>query len=172
VDDWIVRLDQILADPSLTGEKRINWLLARAYAEEIRSGPPGRGAWRMPELAFGDGWLKEALIVAETGSSRTRVEQELVARMVARGNVDQASHEIDALASNPDADLAQRLADWRNIIEIAIADEKQREISERNAVQGFYRARLIARRDEAEQLGDADAVGQFDNLIQALPASN
>ena len=67
---WIERLEARLADESLTGDRRVNWLLARAQAEEIRRGRPHEHYLTVERPLAGRAWIEEATLVAESEGVR------------------------------------------------------------------------------------------------------
>ena len=74
MNQWIAFLDEMLADKSV-GNERINWLLARAQADDVRLAP-GR-----QEPTSASGWLDEASLIAETPEAKLRIAQERIARL-------------------------------------------------------------------------------------------
>lgn len=81
--DWITRLNEKLTDKSIAGDARVNWLLARAQAEEIKHDRSERyvpGKLDVP-LA-GREWIEEADLTAESDEYKRRAVAEYIARLV------------------------------------------------------------------------------------------
>jgi hypothetical protein len=66
IQEWIAQLDARLNDSSVAGDQRVNWLIARAHADEIKLGSTEPFANPGERLLDGRGWLDEARLVAET----------------------------------------------------------------------------------------------------------
>jgi hypothetical protein len=150
VDEWIAKLDARLADPSTTGDKRVNWLIARAQAEEVRGSRPGRGLWAQERLLAGQSWLEEACLVAQSEPMRLRGYRELAARMVGNEDVAGATKLLDTAAkrfSQPKSTAA--LAQWRT--EIAAVDQQvhQQKTEQETTGQDAYHQALERRRARA-----------------------
>ena len=81
IEQWIDQLEARLANEELTGDTRVNWLLARAQAEEIRTSPAYQHWFTQDRFVAGRGWIEEATLVAQTEPARLRAFQELAARL-------------------------------------------------------------------------------------------
>ncbi len=98
LSSWIESLDARLEDVSLKGETRVNWLVARAIAEEIRNckvshvQDPDRH-----QLGAGFKWLTEAESLAELPSTKTLVVRERATRLAALGRFQHAANSIIGL---------------------------------------------------------------------------
>jgi hypothetical protein len=171
IDEWIAQLDDRLADESLTGDRRVNWLIARAQAQEIHLGRGDRFAWNLPDFWLGRQWLDEALLVAESDAARNRVKFELIARLIAEGSIERAREELNAIASNTsDQQIVARIRDWRNEIQEFESRAAQRRIDDAKQAEDFHRQRLEAQRDEAAQRGDSQAIAIFEQQLSELPS--
>ena len=72
---WISRLKKVLDDGSITGDPRVDWLLALAQAEEIRRASTQmkrRQLWLDHRLLAGLGWLDTAHLEAQSEPVRLR----------------------------------------------------------------------------------------------------
>lgn len=67
-------LDEILADDSLTGDRRAGWLLARAFAAEVAVSEIPRPANALP-------FLEDAFLTAESNEMKFRIFQEQISRL-------------------------------------------------------------------------------------------
>jgi hypothetical protein len=92
LDTWIEKLDARLADPSLKGDNRVYWLLARAHAEEVRSGGPvAPYVLGNEQPTAGFKFLDEAGLAAETEAVYLRVAEEQLSRLASVENKEQAA---------------------------------------------------------------------------------
>jgi hypothetical protein len=95
IEEWIAQLEARLADAQLSGDERVNWLLARAQAEEIRSSPPGQHWFSLDRFLAGRGWIEEATLVADSEPVRLRAFQELAARLTVDEHLAAARQILD-----------------------------------------------------------------------------
>ena len=95
IEQWVDRLEARLADEQLTGDRRVNWLLARAQAEEIRRSPPYEHWLTVDRFLAGRGWIEEACLVAQSEPVRLRAYRELAARLTAEERLDAAQRMLD-----------------------------------------------------------------------------
>lgn len=159
---WIGELEERLADEQLTGDRRVNWLIARAMAEEIRYCPAERHYTSQERPLAGDEWLQEALFAANSPAARTRVEKEWLARLVASGDFDAAEEY-----------LAEMTGDTRacdQFIKQSRQAQATRSEQERLASEAASLAELKRRRQSAEDRGDAATDAQYQELIKKVEA--
>ncbi len=171
IDEWIAFLDAKLAEPAVTGEQRINWLLARAQAAEIRLGST-KPYWAPRErLLDGRAFIEEAAEAATTSETKCRCAQEIAARLTATHQFDESrAILLAAVSSAPDQEQElYQLVDRVNDVESSL----QRAQDERAAeARDSYRKSLISRRERALAAGDSDAVARYDALINAAQGAN
>ena len=118
IDQWIKLLDDRLAEKSLSGNRRVNWLIARAMTEEIRyEKPPFFESGRFDLLA-GEGWLNEAVQVGESADVVLRIRKERLARHVALQQWAIVDTELQQTAQAP--------PEWRQQIDAQKAGVTQR----------------------------------------------
>ena len=166
----IARVDERLDDQTLSADQRVNWLIARAQAEEIHFGRGNRHAWNYPDLALGRPWIDEALLCASE-ANQGRVKQELISRLVAMGNFYEAARETDSLArATKDAAGVAIVEKWDAAMEKFGKAEEQWQEQNLKASQDFYRAQLAAIRDRAVARGDSDTAEQYEKYLNELPA--
>ena len=60
MEEWIKLLNAKLEDETLVGERRVNWLVAAAEAEEIQHSPGSRHGVPNTSTLAGLGWLTKA----------------------------------------------------------------------------------------------------------------
>jgi hypothetical protein len=158
-DEWTAFLDDRLADEGLAGDARVNWLLARAMAEEISRNPPGRNYVAPARLSSGSDWLEEAALVAGDPATRLRLQKEWLARHAAMQQWEAAAEIVNA---NPAlAPSSQNLTELKQIA----AEAEQREIKESNAA---YLAELRRRQKKAADAGDTARVERYDAVIRQI----
>ncbi len=164
--EWIALLDDKLAQEGLTGEARVNWLLARAHAQEIRLSPPEFYADGMVRPGDGLPWITEAQSAATTPATRIRVAHELAGRLTAMLKFDDARSALQEAGNGVPADVqvqvveaieaVTRFEEWNTA-----AVEQRAQLSQDN-----YVAKLQERRDRAASAGNTDAAARYDTLIQ------
>jgi hypothetical protein len=174
LNDWIASLDAKLADPTVTGDLRVNWLLARAHAQEFtRTAPvhyPFGQAYPSSWPLDGMRYLFQALNAAQTPSVKVRAAKEITARITAGGEYQKASDFCGQVATGlPDAQKAVVTA-WQQQIAGFVALEPQALEAQQALANKGYLMTLQARRAQAASQGDSAGVSRYDALISA--ASN
>jgi hypothetical protein len=166
IDDWVKRVDERLKDNTLTGDRRVSWLLARAQAEEIRfCGAVGRASPPYQYLA-GQGWLEEACLTAASETARLRAYKELAVRLASQEQIDAARKQLDkAAAKASSAASTASLAAWRqDIDQVAAAYAEMHKKQTAAAEQGYW-DNLRTRRQQAISVGNQAAVSQYDQIF-------
>ena len=165
---WIEKLEAQLADPQCDGDKRVNWLLARAQAEEIRHGAPEQHWFTTDRFLAGRQWIEEAALMAETEAARLRVYKELVARQLVDERVATARKLTDDAAKRcTSPESAAAIAQWRMELTAAEFAITQRHAAHEAAVQAAYVDRLRARYQQAQASGDEAASQRYRDLLSA-----
>jgi hypothetical protein len=176
LDDWIAWLDTKLSDTAIAGDRKVDWLIARAQAEEIR-GSVFRDRYRnLSERSLaGWGWLDEASLTAQSESAKLRVLREKVTRVAAEDNRDQAAKIVEeAKGMAKDFDSQQAIGRWQAEMERMAQKFDQMKIDQTAQAQASYLAELQRRRSTAQANNNSDAVDHYQSLIQAAqpkPAS-
>ncbi len=143
ITEWIDKLDARLADEQLTGDRRVNWLLARAQAEEIRHSPPQRHWWTVDRFLAGRGWLEEATLVAQSETVRLRAFQELAARQTVEQRIAAANKVLDEAARRcGSAESVAALAQWRQELDGLSQAFQERREHEETLIREAYAQRL------------------------------
>lgn len=167
--EWTKSLDHILADAKLTGDLRVNWLLARAFAEEIRQAGPRVEPYEELYIRPTDGtqFLYEAIRVAQEGQTIVRLAKERAGRLVGLGKVDEA---LEALATVEDfvtdEDQKASLAAWKEQLKGLKQGHASRIVNNTNAAQQAYVDELERRRNAAARAKDSDEVKRYEALIK------
>ncbi|MHB9081957.1 MAG: PA14 domain-containing protein, partial [Pirellulaceae bacterium] len=166
--EWIDKLEARLADEQLTGDRRVNWLLARAQAEEIRYSPANQHWFTADRFLAGRGWIEEASLVAQSEPVRLRVYRELVARLMVDERVAAAHQLVDIAAQRcRSAESTTALAQWRSeldAVEQAFQTRRQRQETE---AQNAYVQQLRTRHQRAVAQGDEAASSRYQELLSA-----
>jgi hypothetical protein len=155
VNEWISLLSDSLADASLSGDLRVNWLLARAQAEESRH------SLGQANLVAGQGWLDEASLVAEGEEVRLRVANERITRLAGMKMWPEAVAELEATPGAPDGWSGK----LRQLKEQQLAAARQEATNLRLAhIREFERRRQVAadRGDTIAEVRYADKLSRLD----------
>jgi hypothetical protein len=171
IEQWIDQLEARLANEELTGDARVNWLLARAQAEEIRTSPAYQHWFTQDRFVAGRGWIEEATLMARTEPVRLRAFQELASRLTVDERLAAASQILDQAAQRcTGPQSATALAQWRAGLDgLATgfqARHAQQELDARNA----YIEQLRARHARALARGDESATTRYEELLSAAGA--
>ena len=159
---WGEFLTEILADNSLQGDLRANWLLARATHEEIK-GSSARvdGSLRIPVWA-GRSWIDEASLVAESPTVNHRLAKERIARWVAQREWKRAEQEIRK--SNGPSTWRAEVDHHRNLVEKQLAHERARSES---ALLSEMERRLSL----AQSSGNKTEANRYQQYLEAITRS-
>jgi len=165
-EQWIEKLETRLADKSLAGDQRVNWLLARAYAEEMRRGRPGRHYVPLVRPLAGRGWIETACLVAQTEPVRLRAYRELMARWLSDSKFDKAREVVaTAQARLTSPESAEALSSWTTEIDrLESVVQKECDAYVENANEA-YRNKLRERLSRARQRGDDRAVATYEEKL-------
>jgi PA14 domain len=167
INNYVVFLNNRLLDGTLTGDARVNWLIARAMAEEIRLSPADPYAPADSRPTDGRAFLDQAIQSAVTPAVKARVLQEIVARLAATLQFQAAQDLIQqSVSSFPDAQKAM-LASWQQQLDALAATAAQRQQAKAAAAQQAYIGSLKARQAQAAAQGDTATVNRYNALIQS-----
>ena len=120
----------------------------------------------MERSLAGEGWIQEAVLVAETEPARLRAHLELAARFAADEHFEGARRMLaDAGEHCTSAASAQVITQWdSDLDELRVAFTKRHEQHE-SAAQDAYVGRLRERRQAAIDRGDSQASSRYDQLL-------
>jgi hypothetical protein len=165
--DWTASLDTRLSDAALTGDLRVNWLLARSFAEEIRLSAPSLYLPLTSRALAGRSFLDQANQAAQSPAVKVRVLNEISARLV-WGQQYSAAQTLLQQASNslPSAQQAV-LANWEREIGTLAAAAAQAQQNQAAGAQQAYLNTLKQRRDQATAQGNTALVNRYNTLINA-----
>lgn len=151
----------------------MNWLIARARAEEIRFGPADPHQTGVERLGAGRQWLEEAELIAETESVRLRVLREMVARLIALGDIQHAAAMIErAQAKLPSATSRAAITQWRARLADASNAIQQKNAQRHQLANQAYQNVLQKRLQRAAARSDPRAEARYRQLLhQAAPHS-
>jgi hypothetical protein len=155
-EEWIHYLTDKLADKSIAADNRINWLLARAQAEETR-----QSSGRL-NLSAGRAWIDEASLTVEDEQAALRVAQERIARLVGMRLWPEAEAVVKSMPHAPAAWQAALNASKRSV-----DDELKQEAdhAHRSLVREFER-----RREKAAKRDDKVAEARYLKRLKELGA--
>jgi len=173
IGEWIDKLDARLRDKGLAGDRRVNWLLARAQAEELRYSPPGRHWYTIDRSLAGVDWLQEACSAAESEPVRLRAYKELAARLAADQQPEAAREILAAAAARcSQAASTEQLADWRKQIDTLAKQYEKTQQEHEAAAQRAYVEALRRRHKRAVERGDQEAISHYEEVLTAAGADS
>ncbi len=172
--DWIAFLDAKLADPTVTGDLRVNWLIARATAAEFGTAQPRHYPFRSPfpgRLPLrGRRYLEQAIQVAQSPFAKLRAARELAGRLAWSQRFDAAVAILQPLSDSlPDAQKTV-LAAWIAQLNGYSAAQQQYLQNRQANARKTYAAALQIRRDNAAKMGDTASVNRYNALRNAAQA--
>jgi hypothetical protein len=168
IKEWIEKLETRLDDDAVTGDRRVNWLLARAHAEEICKSRGGRHFTTLHRSLAGQNWIEMACLAAQSEPVRLRAHKELAVRLVASERLEGARQWLDFAATRfSDAASTEAIAAWRQQIDEVAADFQQEHQAAEEAAQQAYIERLRQRRQRASDAGNNQMVGHYEQLLTA-----
>jgi hypothetical protein len=166
LDEWVNLLEAKLALNTLTGDKRVNWLIARAHADEIRLGTRDPYALVVDRPMDGRGLLDLAMLTAEDPDVKLRITKEIAARFSATTQFDKSREVLDEAAGSVSAARAIDVAAWRVSIDKLEAEHVAAEAASAANVKQSYVDALQRRRDKAAADGNTKAVSRYDAMIK------
>lgn len=171
LDQWQALLDARLTDPSLSGDARVNWLIARAHAQEISGGQARPYVVIKERVLDGRGWLEEAQLTAEDPAVKARVAGELAACVAAALQFDNARQILQQAASSAPVEQKAILAAWQQDISKFEAEHGALQSQRGQSAKAGRLQSLRERRDRALERGDQQAAARYDALIDQASAS-
>ena len=173
--DWVATLDAKLADTTLVGDLRVNWLLARADAEELDPAwvihYPAHWAVPAQHPLYGRHYLYQALKSAQSTPVKLRVAQEILARLIWSHQLRSANAFLQSLATSLSADAKPAVAAWQQQVADLLKADSLAPQQQATAAKQNHLTVLKARREQAASAGDSDAVTRYDALINAVTNS-
>ena len=171
IRQWIDRLDAVLENPALTGDTRVNWLIARAHAQEIRRAPGGRHFLSLERLLGGIEYLNEASLVAQSPAAQLRVHGEMIARFGAQQRVDVANQLVAQASSKLSGPgVTKQVTTWQAELESLGTQIAQRRAAQEALAQQAYLDRLRARYQKAVTRKDETNAARYRNLLNQAGA--
>lgn len=170
--DWIAILDAKLANQSLTGDKRVNWLLARANATELTESSAMHYPknYYVPHLDPRNGtlYLTHAMEAAESPEVKARVAKEIVIRHTFFHEFNEAKELLQPLANSLAEPSKSHLNRWITQMDRLIAVDEQDLVDQAAQAKETHRKNIEARRELASQKGDAAEVARYDAILNDL----
>jgi hypothetical protein len=162
---WIAWLDGRLADTALTGDLRVNWLLARSFAEEIRLSTPNFDFPVFSRPLDGRGFLDEAYREAQSPANKLRVLKEIAARLAWSQQYSAARMLLQRASSALPSAQQATLASWQQQIAALMAAAAEAQQKQAAGAQQAYIHSLSQRRDQAAARGNTAAVSHYTALL-------
>jgi hypothetical protein len=171
LNGWIASLDEKLADPTIAGDLRVNWLLARAHAQEFtRTAPihyPFAVSYPSSWPEDGLSYLSQAFKAAETPAVKARVGKEVAGLIAAGGEYQRANDLLGRVAAGlPESQKAIVTAWQQQIASFPAVQAQGLQVQQAQSKQGYLMT-LQARRAQAASQGDSAAVSNYDAIISA-----
>ena len=168
IRDWIDQLDGRLEGDALDGDRRVNWLIARAQAEAIRRSPAHEHWYTNDRYLAGRAWLEEATLVAESEPARLRAFGELAAREAAYERVDQALGMLDRAEERcTSAVSSAAIAAWRAQLATLRQALAERHARREAAARQAYINHLREGYERAVEQGDSSALAHYEQKLSA-----
>jgi hypothetical protein len=172
--DWIAFLDAKIGDPSVVGDLRVNWLLARAHAEELRQTSshhyPNHYPYPTNWPLAGRKFLEQAIQSAQTAQAKLRAAKEIAGRLASAQRFQAAKDALQPLSNTLPDDQKPVLAGWLAQLDGFLTAANQANQNRQAVARQSYLATLKARRAQAASQGDTDAQNRYDALISAVTA--
>jgi hypothetical protein len=169
--EWVEFLEGKLADASLSGDQRVNWLIARANAAELSESSsihyPKRYFVPYLDPRNGYSYLEQALQAAQSPENKVRVAKEIALRRVFSHQFDRAREGLQSIAASVPAEQQATLASWREQIDRLRADAAQQQVTRAALAKEQHLQELRSRRERAAQRGDTASTERYDALIDA-----
>jgi hypothetical protein len=167
---WTNYLDAQLANSNLTGDLRVNWLLARALATEIGQAQPPISLSNQVYTRPTDGmkYVFQAAHTAQSAAVKVRVAQESAARQASAGRYDAATSTLQAVLNSASPAQQAILTTWINQLAGYSAVQANSASTQGAAALQAYITTLRQRRDQASAIGDTASVNRYNAIINAL----
>lgn len=164
---WIDFLDERLADPKIVGDVRVNWLLVRSMADEMRGLEPSFFNGGNENLAAGWLWLAEADRAAASPEAKTRVVQEWVGRETAMGYFDGAQARVRKALSELPGEQAKLAALQSKVDKLSNFRAERVKAAETAGLEGYVQE-MQRRQQIAADSGDDQEAARIGRLIEAV----
>jgi PA14 domain len=164
---WTSFLDNRLSDSTLTGDLRVNWLLARALAEEIRQAKPP--VWLDVNVytrpTDGMIYVTQASQAAQSAWVQLRAALEQAGRLASAGQLSAATGVLQPLANSMPAAQQAVLASWTTDIAVVTASQATAAANQAAATQQAYLNTLAQRLNQAAANGNTALANYYNALI-------
>lgn len=168
LDEWIKILQEQLDDRKIAGEIRVNWLIARASAEELSGVDPSFFTGGNEDVAAGWRWLAEADSIAKDEATSLRTAQELISRESALGQFPSAKSRLQAAQEElGQSEATPLLTDWIKKVEALEATSLASRKTESELAVELYMQEMQRRQAVAESRGDSAEVEKIGTQIEA-----
>jgi hypothetical protein len=167
--NWNDVLAAELADDEVSGDLRVNWLLARAQAKEAIPDPVVDHPSGREQLFAGKEWLTEARLIAESEAIQQRLGYEEIARLAAYRMWKEASEVGEShLSPTEVASLQKTLSQLETRADSLIVAEQRRSLD--SQLEEFERRRqeAVARSDDAAVSGYTATINRLQDSLDEL----
>lgn len=170
--DWVALLDAKLADTTIAGDRRVNWLLARANAEELDPNSSSHYPDYYPVPFFdplkSQSYLSQALRAAQSPEVKVRVAREIIARLTWHEDFDQAKSTLSSLGQSLPIDEQSLVASLNQNLDSFISAKQQADKALPAIAREAHLKQLRLRREEAAKQGDDANRSRYDALINVI----
>ena len=161
-EEWIDKLTSHLKDGKVKGDRRVGWLLARAWVEEIRYAAMKDHCFPIHDFLVGRDWLEEACLTAQSEAVRLRAYKELAVRLAAEEQFETAHKQLEKAASRCSSVASVRnLAAWQQEIDQMAKSCSLMHKSHETAAQQAYWNEMRDRYRRAVHAGDQAEVSRY-----------
>lgn len=164
IEEWNDFLETKLKDKTMTGERRVNWLIARAQAKELLHASSNRHETSSEELLAGTNWLTEAHLLTEDSATQARIYREEIARMAATNHQRSAKQLLTAVTGKVPA---KELEVWKGNTEAALKVWRDRRQKDEDKARKDYQTALSERREVAAKQNDDQAVSRYEEILRS-----
>ncbi len=162
IGEWIEKLESKLKDEKLEGDRRVGWLLALGWAEEIRDAVATAHHVPIHHFLAGRGWLEEACLIAKSEPVRLRAYKELAVRLTGDEEFDAAKRLLERVGNRCSSPASiESLAKWQQEIDHVDRGNTQMQATREVVAQQAYWNNIRARYRAAVRTGDQDEVSRY-----------
>jgi hypothetical protein len=165
--DWAQTLNDLLNNPTVAGDLRTNWLLARALVQEIRQGRPNLYKPIYERPMDGKSFVDQAGQAAQSQSNKVRVALEAAGRLASVQQFDAATAALQQVQNGATADQQKLLTNWLTQISALSAAQTALAANQDAAARQTYLNTLRQRLNQATSRGDTAAVDRYNALLNA-----
>lgn len=169
IDNWGDELresfDLVLDGVELSNDARATWMLGRAYIEEVC-------IFDMPRPERGLPHANEAFSLAEDTNVRFWALQEIAARLVSLGSLDQAQSIVTSVRDQfAQEHMLKAMEGWLERGQAIVAHYERVDANQQVVPARHHLDVLRQRLSQAQDRGDAVAASRYQQLLQVVEAN-